>query len=301
MPFIFQLYIFMPTSIPSDVRLLLFAKSVTIRGMDVITLDGPSKTGKTHLGSHMRTELAPEVDGLIRFDSIGNFFRRMTAVIIEEVGPTPDEAEMLAQLYKVIVSEVAFDNDRDWPDLGSDEINNLASTVGPHAQSTLETWADRASAIARAQRTDLWIVDGRNPSRTLGSELKKPDMHLVLDLFVHTEVEMAAERTGTDLAQLKRRRAQDVAGPNPLLVYPAKSVPYEPITVGPSDKWFMPVTVEAQVIADTWHADSLLPTPVFLDTTTLGDTDDDLGLEKFLTAGTDLARTALQWYNDRDV
>jgi cytidylate kinase len=269
--------------------------------MRVITLDGPSKTGKTHLGRHMRTELGPLVGGLVRFDSTGDFFRRMTAMIIREAGPSPDEDEMLTQLHKVIASEVAFDDDHDWPDLHSDEINNLVSTVGPHAQSTKATWADRASSIARSTGTDLWIVDGRNPSRTLGSELKKPDMHLVLDLFVHTEVEMAAERSGTDLAQLKRRRAQDVAEPRPLLVCPIKSVPYEPITVDPSDKWFMPVTVEAQVIADTWHADSLLPTPVFLDTTTLGATDDDLGLGKFLTAGTDLARTALQWYNDRDV
>ena len=270
--------------------------------MDVITLDGPSKTGKTHLGSHMRTELAAWVDGLIRFDSIGNFFRRMTAVIIEEVGPNPDETEMLAQLHKVIVSEVAFDNDRNWPDLNSAEVNNLVSTVGPHAQATKETWADRASSIARSIGTDLWIVDGRNPSRTLGPELKKPDMRLVLDLFVHTDVGVAAERSKTDAEQLIRRRDQDMAEPNPLLVYPVTSVPYEPIMVGPSDKQFVPaLTEEAKVIADTWHAGTPLPTPVFLDTTTLGDTDPDLGLERFLTAGTDLARAALQWYNDRDV
>lgn len=270
--------------------------------MRVVTLDGPSKTGKTHLGRHMQAELAPEVDGLVRFDSIGDFFRRMTAAIIEETGPNPDEAEMLAQLYKVIVSEVAFDNDRDWSDLNSGEVNNLVSTVGPHAQSTKETWADRASSIARSIGTDLWIVDGRNPSRTLGPELKKPDMHLVLDLFVHAEVGISACRSRTDEQQLVRRRELDSSGPDPLLVYPTTPVVYEPITPGAFPEWFLPrQSVESMVIADSWHAGTALPAPVYLDTTELGADDTDLGLEKFQTAGVSLARAALQWYNDRDV
>lgn len=268
-----------------------------------MTLDGPSKTGKTCLGRHLEQELTPEVDGPVRFDSIGDFFRRMTVAIMDELGPAPEEGAMLAQLEKVIADDAAFDNDREWGDLHTDAVNDLVSTVGatPLGQTTKHTWAERASAVARQEQTGLWVVDGRNPSRTLAEELEKPDMYLVLDLFVHAEIEISARRSGSSVEQLTRRRAQDVGGPDPLLVYPAFPVPYEPVKPGAFPDWFMPESgIESDVISSSWNGDAR-PAPVYLDTSELGVNDPDLGLDQMLTAGTSLARVALRWYNDRNV
>lgn len=272
--------------------------------MYVMTLDGPPKTGKSCLGRHLVTELGQDLEAPIRFDAIGDFFRRMTVAVMAETGPTPSEPELLARLGEVIKSEVAFDNGYDWPDLHSDAVNDFVSTVGSTqlAQTTRQTWAERACSMARELDTGLWIVDGRNPrSTSLKTELKRPDLHLILDLFVHTDVEIAAKRSGTPVEQLTRRRSLDMGGPHPLLVYPSLSVPYEPIATDGFPQWFLPTgSLETDVISSTWHAEEP-PAPVYMDTSDLGIRDPDLGLGRFLTAGTQLARTALQWYNGRDV
>jgi hypothetical protein len=273
--------------------------------MRVVILDGPSKTGKTCLGRHLTTELQPEADGRVRFDSIGDFFRKMTVGVIEEVGPNPGEAEMLSQLQKVIASDAAFDASREWGDLHSDEINALVSTVGSTAlaQTTRSTWAERASSVVRSENVGLWVVDGRNPRRTLEGELAKADMSLVLDMFVDCDVVPASLRSGSSIEELERRRAQDVGGSDPLLVYPANPIVYEPIDLSKFPAWFAPHgCVEDEVIAKSWeYGGSHGPQTVYLDTSELGIDDADLGLSRMLDAGMGLVQAALRCYNDANV
>lgn len=274
--------------------------------MRVITLDGPSKVGKTCAGKHLAAELQQSMQAPIRFDSIGDFFRRMTVGIIEAVGPAPEEPEMLDQLAKVIDTDMAFDNGRTWPDLHSKEVDDLVSTVGvtPLAQTTKRTWSERATAIARSEQVGLWVVDGRNPRRTLQDELRRPNTHLVLDLFVHCDVEPAALRAGVPLEQLERRRRQDLSGPDPLLVYPQFPVPYEPVSTESWPEWFAEGYVDStedSVIASSWAEGGQVPTPVLLDTSELGISDPDRGLDRMLTATTKLAHRAIAWYNHHDV
>ena len=271
--------------------------------MRAILLDGPSKVGKTCVGTDLSAHLESQIDGPIRFDVIGDFFRRMTVAVMEELGPDPAPDALLKVLAKVIDSNVAFDNGRTWGDLHSPEVDNLVSTVGEKniAQKEKYTWGGRALAKALDEETELWIVDGRNPRRTLADAWKLPEVSLVLDLFIHCDLEPSALRAGVPLAQLERRRAQDMSGDDPLLVYPPAAVPYEPVSTAGWPSWFVDNyegEIERSVIETSWHGNAK-PNAVFLDTSQLGINDDDLGLGRMLSATHNLAHAALQWYNQR--
>jgi len=271
--------------------------------MRVITLDGPSKVGKTCIGRHIASELSPEIDGPVRFDSIGDFYRRITVAVIEAAGPSPDEAELLDQLQKVLDGEAAYDNERDWGDLHSEEVEGLVSRIGhtDTAQAAKWQWGERALGAVARDEVDLWVLDGRNPRRTIAKGLAKPGVDLILDLFVHAELAPSARRAGVTVEHLSRRREQDQDGSNPLLVYPALPVMYEPVNTEGFPDWFIPrYHIERMAIESSWVGRDA-PSPVLFDTSEFGIDDEDMGLERMLKATRDLAHTALDWYNERNV
>lgn len=250
--------------------------------MQVITLDGPSKTGKTCVGANLQEALVPEVDGPIRFGTAGDFFRRLTVAVIDQVGVEAPGPEMARELEKVIANEEAFDESRQWGDLQRPEVENLVSTIGPRPEVQVagRQWFDQFPARALEDGVSLLIIDGRNPRRSLARALRHQDTDLILDLFMDCEVETAVGRLGlskpeevTRVAQLAKRRQNDSS----FFRYPRPedTVQFEPMAQD---------TTRDVVRAARDHAEP--PATIYLDTT-------PLNLAQVYDVTTRLARSAL--------
>lgn len=254
--------------------------------MRLITLDGPSKTGKTCLGSYLESELIDQ--GRVRFDSIGDYFRRMAVAVAGEVGYEPDKDEMLKAIQKVIAEDIAFDNSRGWPDLHSTKVNGFVSTVGSTAmvQETKYTWAERATSISKGEGTDLWIVDGRNPRRTLNDQIKSGQINHALDLYMECSAAVSAFRSGISEDVIVQRRAQDADGDDPLLIRPERHLTYPHI---------LDTNYASGVVRLSHRANiGQVPLPIFFDTTELGLDQEDKGRAMMEKSGLTIVRAALE-------
>jgi hypothetical protein len=251
--------------------------------MKLVTLDGPTKTGKTCLGEHLQGELADQ--GIVRFDSIGNYFRRLAVLVAAEVGYKPEEAEMLLELKKAIADDEAFDNVREWGDLHSAEVNGFVSTVGATAlaQDTKYTWAEKATSASRAEKTDIWIVDGRNPRRTLVKEINTSTIDHETDLYMECGSAVSAWRSGLELAVIEDRRMRDTSGDDPLLVRPEHGIEY-----------CHGVDVEGVVARSRAREIQDAPLPIYFDTTNLGVNEPDKGRALMCASGLEIVKHALE-------
>ncbi len=264
--------------------------------MRVITLDGPSKTGKTCVGANLVSQLSPEVDGEVRLGVAGDFFRRLAVAVVEEVGPVPCQEDMVNQLAQVIKTEAAFDEIREWGNLHRKEVESIVSTIGkrPEAQVAGQSWYDTFAACAQDDDVGLLIMDGRNPRRVLERVLSTDGTELVLDLLLDCDVETSVRRLKLDeaetarrIAKLNERRAEDAGPPRYVFRYPSPmdTVEFEPIF---AEQYPVGLAVDDGVRGAIYDAQHSLnpPATVYLDTA-------PLSLPQVYSVTTKLARAAL--------
>jgi cytidylate kinase len=166
--------------------------------MRVVSLDGPAKAGKTCIG----TELAEQLSGdySLEYHVAGDFFRSVTAAVIEEHRleedePLPDEAQLDQTIDHVLTSSRLYGGD--WGDLQRPEVNTRVSVIGSRAitQAAADGWWQRISHGAFENGAELLIVDGRNPRQRLLEPLRDLGKNdITLDLFVTCTVNEAARR-----------------------------------------------------------------------------------------------------------
>jgi cytidylate kinase len=162
-----------------------------------IFLDGESKTGKTTVGSAIEADLAR--DYKVYKAVAGSFYRRLTVLALEAYGGTYD-AEDLSWLEDAVGSAIdsreAYNEDRDWADINSKEIDELVSVAGqfPITQAAGKQWWPIMADLALEQGADVLVVDGRNPRSKLADWRSKHVMPIALDLCVYCDPEVAALR-----------------------------------------------------------------------------------------------------------
>ncbi len=246
----------------------------------LLTVDGESKTAKTTATDAICTALKNHGWRVYEADA-GSFFRRMTVCALETLGfddlniedPNIATQDLYTALKRIIGADAAF-TDRDWPNLQSNLVERYVSVVGnaTMAQNAKEVWFDKITKDAVARKSDILVINSRNPRERL-RKWQSP----VLDMLVYCEPGEAARRIlfargiekpsnkqlAAQTADVERRRFLDRNRDKYVYVDPRHVIAYEDTTAGGVE----------QIVEQSWSLDSVhdaaedLPATIRLDTT----------------------------------
>lgn len=162
--------------------------------MQVVTVGGPTKTGKSSVAADLYETFSSSHDVWVRIG--GDFFRSLTSAVLAELDPMPyaqiTPAVLDEAISKVVADDRLYDPARDWGDLHRPAVEEIVSTIGERkaAQEAASEWYAKTVQAAQAAGIKLLIVDGRNPR----DHLANAGVSVDLDIFYDCSEEEAARR-----------------------------------------------------------------------------------------------------------
>jgi cytidylate kinase len=243
-----------------------------------VILGGPTKVGKTFLAHELTKGLSDM--GTVETQVAGNFFRKVTLTVLDELGsrertdyPEDELADaigvVLARGELLVISNSIVTTEKE---LCSAPVSKIVSSIGarPEAQAAGDEWYEFILQEAQRKGTDYLLVDGRTPRDHQEQHYDTYGCKVGLQFVVDCTVAQAAQRSLASLgnlspnaidlaheeANIRKRRAQDATRPDFPFYYPANSVVLngDPLEQVVEQMWTPVEGVD-------------LPRPVYFDTT----------------------------------
>lgn len=168
--------------------------------MNIIFLDGESKSGKTAVGRSM-LEALEQRGHQVRLLVAGNFFRHATLLAIEAKPQNAgDDSWLEAALQQALVSPALLGAAPDNSLLNQPEVERLVSLAGQFGfvQDAAVDWRIASAQRALDDGIEIVLFDGRNLRAKLHDWLLKNNVTTALELSIYCRPEVAAARYLSD-------------------------------------------------------------------------------------------------------
>jgi len=168
--------------------------------MNIIFLDGESKSGKTAVGRSMLQALEQR-GGRVRLLVAGNFFRHVTLLAVNaRPQSAPDDSWLEETVRQVVSSPALLDSVPNVALFDQPEVERLVSVVGQFGfvQDAVAAWRVASAQQALDDGVETLLFDGRNLRAKLNNWLADTGVIVALELLIYCRPEVAAARYLSD-------------------------------------------------------------------------------------------------------